>query len=134
MYCTEASIDTFVNEVRNFETDEGSQWNRGNLSPTTQEILRSQWTNWGFRDHDTDWKSTPSLKFFEFMKAVQHSYFPYSTPDSSYVEAVTRIVQVLEKEPIKICPLKGVRPLQQLAGRFNAANVLECKLAALNPL
>ena len=100
MDCTEASIDTFVNEVRNFETDEGSLWNRGNLSLTTQGILRSQWTNWEFRDHDTDWKSTPSLKFFEFMKAVHHSYFPYSTPDSSYVEAVTSIVQVLEIEPI----------------------------------
>ena len=74
MDCTEASIDTFVNEVRNFETDEGSQWNRGNLSPTTQGILRSQWTNWEFRDHDTDWKITPSAKFFEFRRFNTHIF------------------------------------------------------------
>ena len=94
-------------------------------------ILRSQWLRWPHKLEDETWLNSTTIRFIQFMKAVQHSYFK-TAPDSSFVETSTRIVSVLEKEKVYLTVANAVRQLESLLSRFETAAVLDTDMSTMS--
>ena len=124
-------FDEFILAIETFEKEEKTTWDRDILPRETKVILRSQWLRWPHKLEDETWLNTTTIRFIQFMKAVQHSYFK-TAPDSSFVETTTRIVSVLEKEKIYLTIANAVRQLVSLLSRFETAAVLDTDMSTMS--